>query len=511
MSSARFWKVIAGAGVLGGGLYGLKRNEWDVKSVGLIRFGRAAATVALIAGDYKYSTKGFKDNSDESLAVWSQVHKRSSQRLLRLCSVNGGLFIKVGQHIGALDYLVPPEYVQTLRILHSRAPKSSIEDINQVIQEDLGQKPSEIFETFEEEPIGAASLAQVHKATLKDGTTVAVKVQHREVRAHSFIDIVTMELLVKIVDRVFPEFSFLWLAEETKRNLPLELDFVNEAKNAERVSGMLCPKLKWLKIPKIVWNNTTDRVLTMEYVDGGCVSDVNFMKQQKIDVNQLSSRLGEMYSEMIFVHGYVHCDPHPGNILVHKTSKSGFEVVLLDHGLYVTLPSELRINYSKLWMSVINRDIEGIKRSSEALGVGHMYGLLACVITSKPWKSVLKGVDRKINKDEAVADQEELRSHVAIYFPQIAQLLASVPRELLLIFKTNDLIRGIETALGTRGRRDAFVKMSECCVKSIYEEKRQVAGIATKVLLHLSERIALLKIWFAAQFLYACSLLVDRN
>ncbi len=86
-----------------------------------------------IAFDYKLSVSGLNDSSDETLEKWSKVHKRSAERLLDLCCTNGGAFIKVGQHIGALDYLVPPEYVTTLKVLHSRAPRSSIQDVKRVI------------------------------------------------------------------------------------------------------------------------------------------------------------------------------------------------------------------------------------------------------------------------------------------------------------------------------------------------------------------------------------------
>lgn len=120
----------------------------------------------------------------------------------------------------------------------------------QVIKQDLKRDADEIFDNFETEPIGAASLAQVHKAKLKDGSVVAVKVQHPNVRRHSFIDMTTMDILVNAVAKVFTEFSLLWLADETKRNLPLELDFVHEANNAETVARLFGSKFSWLKIPE---------------------------------------------------------------------------------------------------------------------------------------------------------------------------------------------------------------------------------------------------------------------
>ena len=143
-----------------------------------------------------------------------------------------------------------------------------------------------------------------------------------------------MDFLVRVVNYVFPQFEFMWLAEEMKKNLPLELCFLQEGKNAEKVSNMFS-HFHWLKIPKIHWALSTDRVLIMEYCSGGHIDDIDYLKSHKIDFHSVSKKISQMYAEMIFQHGYVHCDPHPGNVLVHKNPVSGQdEVILLDHGLY---------------------------------------------------------------------------------------------------------------------------------------------------------------------------------
>lgn len=134
---------------------------------------------------------------------------------------------------------------------------------------------------------------------------------------------------------MFPDFKFVWLAEETKKNLPIELDFVNEGKNIEKVAKMLAKYSSFVKVPKVYWQFTSDRVLTMEYCDGTRPDDLKQMRENKIDVNKLSRRLGVIFSEMIFINGFVHCDPHPGNILINaKPNQNDFEIVLIDHGLY---------------------------------------------------------------------------------------------------------------------------------------------------------------------------------
>lgn len=194
-------------------------------------------------------------------------------------------------------------------------------------------QPNELFDTFDDEPLGTASLAQVHRATLKNGQEVAVKVQHPYVLGNSKVDMKTMEYLCKIMSIVFPDFKMQWLVEESKKNLPIELDFLNEGRNAEKVADMF-KDIKWLKVPKIFWDISSKRVLVMEYVTGGQVNDLEYIQSNKIDTFDIANKIGQLYSNMIFINGFVHSDPHPGNILVRKTKKGDTQLILLDHGLY---------------------------------------------------------------------------------------------------------------------------------------------------------------------------------
>ncbi|XP_034714278.1 aarF domain-containing protein kinase 1 isoform X2 [Etheostoma cragini] len=367
-------------------------RQLNLNDLTVIRFGRAAATTAVISFDYLTSFKHVEYGTEEYWALRSKVHLRSAERLRDLCCANRGTFIKVGQHLGALDYLLPQEYTSTLKVLHSRAPQSSMEEVKQVIREELSKDLSELFVSFEEKPQGAASLAQVHKAVLHDGRTVAIKVQHPKVQRQMSRDIAVMEVLLRAVHWLFPDFAFMWLVEEAKKNIPLELDFLNEGHNAERLANMLA-HLPFLKIPIIHWDLSTKRILTMEFAEGGQVNDTDYMKKHSINVNEISENLGKMYSEMIFVHGFVHCDPHPGNVLVRKCLQSKkTEIILLDHGLYQVLESDFRLNYCRLWQALIKGDMPGVERYSLRLGAGDLYPLFACVLTARSWAAINVGI-----------------------------------------------------------------------------------------------------------------------
>ncbi|PIK61444.1 putative uncharacterized aarF domain-containing protein kinase 1 [Apostichopus japonicus] len=463
----------------------------DWSSIGVVRFGRAFFTAASIVGDYKTSLLWVDSSDPDSSQIYSKIHLRSAEKLKQLACLNGGVFIKVGQHIGALDYLLPSEYVSTLKVLHDNAPQSSLEDVKRVVEEDLNCKVDEAFSSFDEEPIGTASLAQVHKATLKDGRDVAIKVQHPKVKDYSDVDMNTIEFLLQVVARIFPEFKFLWLSEEMRFNLPKELDFVLEGQNSEKVYQLL-KHFKFLKVPKVYWEYSTKRVLCMEYYSGGKVDDRQYMVTNGIDANEVTQSLGKMYSEMIFVHGYVHCDPHPGNVLVRNTGKKDVEIVLLDHGLYQALSDKFRLNYARLWQSILAADIKGIKQYSDVLGAGEMYGLFACMLTARSWESVSKGIDKK---DLSQSEAEEIQDYVSSYIPEISQLLNKIPRQMLLLLKTNDLLRSIEFTLKSRKSSSSFLNMSRCCVRAVTDhELRTSKSLRQTVNIHFQRHLTLLKI-----------------
>ncbi|XP_025158864.1 uncharacterized aarF domain-containing protein kinase 1 isoform X2 [Harpegnathos saltator] len=490
--SRRLLKTVA-IGTLGlGTLASLRANEYDIGAIGIVRLGRAAITVFEIGRHYQkelYNSKLDKVSA-EYLQLKSNAHKYGAQKLLELCCANKGVYIKVGQHIGALDYLLPQEYVHTLRVLHSSAPQSSFKDVLTVIKEDFKKDPYEIFQSIDPEPLGTASLAQVHKAVLKNGDVVAVKVQHRAVKSNSYVDIKTMSALVKITSLVFPDFKFDWLVDETKKNIPQELNFSHEGKNAEKVSKLFA-SYRWLLIPRIYWDVTTSRVLTMEFLEGGQVNDLEYMRAHRLNPYEVSSKLGRLYSHMIFIDGFVHSDPHPGNILV-RNHDSQAEIVLLDHGLYANLSDEFRWDYSKLWLAILDGDQATMKKYCTQLGVGDYYGLLVCMVSGRTWDTIVAGV-RKSKYDPT--EKEQFQKNIPNFLPQISTVLNRVNRQMLLILKTNDLVRGIEYSLHTQARMSAMMEMSRCCVRSVYGEKlRQCSSKWDKCQVLLLERWTLFKL-----------------
>ncbi|XP_063362677.1 aarF domain-containing kinase 1 [Cydia amplana] len=474
----------------------------DYNSNVFVRISRTAVTAIEIGKTYNdmlYSKEWDKE-SKEYNQIKSAAHLICAEKLLELCKANKGAYIKVGQHVGALEYLLPTEYVTTMRVLHKDAPQNTVEELYRVIKEDLNKDPATLFDEFEEKPLGTASLAQVHKAKLKDGTPVAVKVQHHFVKKHIEVDLIWMEFVLRMMMKVFPDFELAWLIDETKRNITNELNFLQEGRNAEKVAEMFS-HYKWLKVPKIYWDFSTSRVLVMDYVEGGYVNDLKYIDSHKIDRADLCRKLGDLYSHMIFISGFVHSDPHPGNILLRKEpGDKETTMYLLDHGLYANLTDKFRYHYSKLWLAIIRRDREEMRLHSEALGIrSQLYGLFACIVTGRPWESIMKGIENtKPSNSEKTVFQNELPN----FAHYITQCLEHVDRQALLVLKTNDLIRSIEYAVGMQERMCGFLVMTKCCIESVYNlEYKNANSALRRQYLSLKFRWSMLTLYLYSVFL----------
>lgn len=493
MLSKRLLK--AGVAVVGASLGVYYNQEIHDGSVGVWRFGKTAIAVGEIMIDYKKSLYSNKlDRASQEYAnTKSEVHLRSAQRLLKLCENLGGAYIKVGQHLGALDYLIPYEYVSTMRVLQNQAPESSFEEILSVIKEDLQCDPSTVFRTIEKKPLGTASLAQVHKAELNDGTIVAVKVQHTLVKTYSTIDIKSMEVLVNFASWVFPDLKLEWLVRESKKTLPLELNFVLEGKNAEKTARLM-KHLPWLHVPKVFWEFSTSRVLTMEYCDGFEIAALEKEKKGEFEPfrKEISRKITQLYSDMIFLHGYVHCDPHHGNLKIELDKQGRLVIHLLDHGLYTQLPFEFRENYAKFWMSIIYANVKGMQEYSEKLGVKELYAYFACMVSGRSMSAVL---GRKVNNTKTDEEEVQIKVDAAKYLSEIMEVLHQVPSEMLFILKTNDLLRGLNSTLGVKDNINSFATMSRSCANASYlKEYPQCKSLSHKLCVIMSHYVAHVRI-----------------
>ena len=371
------------------------------------------------------------------------------------CFALSGVYVKVGQHLANLDYLIPDEYINTLAALFNGASPSSFEEVREVIKEDLGKYPEEIFESFSLQPIACASLAQVYVAYDKNtGRKLAIKVQHRGLKESSRGDIYALKFAVKAIEYLFPEFTLGWLVEEIAPQLPRELDFSNEGKNSEIASKHLKDDDR-IVIPEVLWNLSSPRVLSMHFEEGFQATDLVSIRKTGMDSDEISRLILSVFNRQVFESGFVHCDPHPANVLVreHPNRKGKPQLVLVDHGLYKRIDDDFRIAYAKLWTSMLIADIDGIKESCEDLGVKEMYPLLAAMLTARPFDEIIErsksGSIRHHSSINGSSDKLMIKGYAQKFLKDIIVMLDTVPRQMLLLFKMNDCMRHISHTLGS--------------------------------------------------------------
>lgn len=158
------------------------------------------------------------------------------------------------------------------------------------------------------------------------------------------------------------------------------------------------------------------------------------------------------------------------------------------------MPNEFRHNYSNLWLSLINNDQKATEKWSQKLNCGELYRIFLCILTAKPWDTVSTGLIKSAKTKKDGQDSKELKKHAAKHLPDIVHVLRKVPRELLLILKTNDLIRGIQHQLDTKDQLSCFLTMSKCCIRSIYDERIRNSNFWQKIYFLVAKNLVLLKV-----------------
>ncbi|KAF9101198.1 hypothetical protein BGX29_005890 [Mortierella sp. GBA35] len=473
------FKYAGGAVALGTGVY--LYNISDTFRHNVLAVQRVM--VAAEAYTMDITNRGLKEGNPEDDAErarrMSALHTRSANRLREMLSKNGGIYIKLGQHLASLKYLLPDEWTTAMEPLQDRCTPSSIESIQALFMGDIGKPISSIFSSFDMNPIGVASLAQVHKATLLDGREVAVKIQHPALQEFSTVDIRTVAALTQVVAYVFPEFEFTWLSEEMQTSLPKELNFEFEAANAARVAANFDSARKdgsksTIKIPDVIWSRK--RVLVMEFMVGSRIDNLQYLRDHNIKVSEVSNEMARTFSQMIYKDGFVHCDPHPGNLMIRPTpagssSPRNFEIILLDHGLYRELTPEFRLDYAHLWTAIIASNEEEIKYRALKLGGTNAYQLFSSILTGRDWSVVQ---DAQLTKKARGKDETVNLADGPGSIADIAGILAKVPRDLLLLFKTNDLLRALDEDLGADdgSQMRTFAVMGQYCAQAIYEAEK---------------------------------------
>ena len=276
------------------------------------------------------------------------------QRLRMAFEELGPTYVKLGQILSTRPDLIPMEYIEELSKLQDKIPAFSFDRVRKVIDTEFGLPPEELFESLEEEPFASASIGQVHRAVLKDGEAVAVKFQRPGIRKIIEVDLEIMLHLATLAERHIEELSFhrpVKIVEEFAKTLEKEIDYKNEATNMERVARYFLDD-PHVYIPKVFRETTTTRVLTTEFIEGIKISDIDRLDAAGLDRKILTTRGADVVLKQIFVHGFFHADPHPGNIFVLPDNV----ICLLDFGMTGIVDRQTREDFVDLLDSIVHQN-----------------------------------------------------------------------------------------------------------------------------------------------------------
>lgn len=318
----------------------------------------------------------------------AQIHENASQRLLEMFMENKGLYIKLGQAIANQGNVFPLAYQKRFSLLYDKAPVDLWDTVDSVLKKNLGNNyESEIFDSIEHEPIASASIAQVHRGVLKESkTVVAVKIQHKSIENQITIDLLVYRFVSKVYERVF-DIPLSFFTKYVSEQINNETSFVNEMQNSNKLWNMIVndSSLKGVNIylPKIYSEFTREQVLVSEWIDGVSLVDKQHLIDKGYDLLTIMKQYLSLFGKQIFKYGFIHSDPHPGNLIAKFDAAGNQQLVLLDHGLYITLPEKLRKEYCELWNSLFAFDREGIKNIGRAWGVSSL-DLFASLILLRP-------------------------------------------------------------------------------------------------------------------------------
>jgi len=289
------------------------------------------------------------------------------ERLRMMLQQLGPTYVKIGQMMASRSDVLPPAWIEELAKLQSDAAPFGYDDVQAIVTKELGSDPEVLFATFEHEPFAAASTAQVHRATLLDGTIVAVKVQRPRIQAKTQADLGVIQELAGVIERRFAaarKIGLQGIVSEFAAGVLKELDYRNEAYHAKRLADGM-QRFPEVHVPTVYDDLSGQRVITMEFVRGIKISKADELRAAGFDTTELGTVFIRAIIKQVLIDGFFHGDPHPGNILGDPDAK---QIVFLDLGLVGQLNQQQRVDLLGLIYAIKEVDIPGIGDGMMALG-----------------------------------------------------------------------------------------------------------------------------------------------
>ena len=375
-----------------------------------------------------------------------QFHRGAALAVVRRAIRQQGLIIKTCQFLGSRADILMDEYVRTLSLVHDQVPPRPWSEMRPIIERELGMPIEEAYAEFDAQPIAAASLAQVYRARMHDGMRVAVKVQYPGIENVVRCDLDVIDLLAWVWSRLETVIDFRPIAQEMRRNAPEEVDFVHEGRAAENVARLLADRND-VVVPKIYWERSSKRVLTMDYIEGIKINDIEALHAAGVDTAQVAATLIDLFNTMILKYGVFHADPHPGNLFVVPGAPGRpAKIGLVDFGLTKIIPEKFRQQLIVLTSAIVAQQPELITDTMTDMGFRtrtedtETYNALGEAFLGDVLRSGKPYADQ-----EMIADVNERLGRVLRGNP-----LVDIPGDVILIARVMGLLSGLGKTLDSR-------------------------------------------------------------
>jgi ubiquinone biosynthesis protein len=298
---------------------------------------------------------------------WRGLHRANARRLYRGIIRLRGVYIKLGQVLSIMGTFLPRAYAEELEGLQDQVPPHPFDEMERTFVASLGKRPRDVFREFDPKPLAAASLGQVHRATLVSGEDVAVKILYPNVATVIQVDLRVLGWVMKVYKRFLPIKQIERVSDQIRDLLTRETDYVHEARCLERMARSFESDPDIL-FPRVHWELTTDRVLTMSFMPGIKISQREQLVAAGIDPEATARRLVEAFYKQLFVDRFFHADPHPGNFLVQKTADGKPRIVMLDFGAATETRPNLLDGMLEFLRGMFGRDDAMVLRGIETMG-----------------------------------------------------------------------------------------------------------------------------------------------
>lgn len=422
-------------------------------------------TVAFIIYlDYKALQQREKWSSkSKKAALWERAHERNAKRVLNLIVELEGLWVKLGQYLSTRADVLPEAYISLLKQLQDSLPPRPLKEVCRTIEKELGKSMDDLFSSFVDAPLATASIAQVHRATLRSGEDVVVKVQHEGIKTVILEDLKNAKSIADWIAWAEPQYDFNPMIDEWCREAPKELDFDHEAENTRKVSRNLGCKNKNdvmpgnqvdVLIPEVI--QSTEKVLILEYMDGVRLNDCESLKAVGIDKQKLVEEITRAYAHQIYVDGFFNGDPHPGNFLVSK--EPPHRPVLLDFGLTKSLSSSMKQALAKLFLASAEGDHVALLSALSEMGLRLRLDLpdqameVATVFfrSSTPASEALENM-RSLSK-QRTKNMKVIQEKMKLNKKEVKRFnpVDAFPGDIVIFARVLNLLRGLSTIMDVR-------------------------------------------------------------